>query len=290
MAAWSPCRTPRSTPSRHRRPGSSPTAARLATGADLDLHETYAWGWAEFHRLDQEIRAEAGRVLPGASPLAAMAHLDAKGPAVEGVAEVRGWLQELMDRAVAELDGRHFTIEGPVRRVEAMIAPAGSAAAPYYTRPSLDFSRPGRTWLPTLGETRFPVWNLISTWYHEGAPVTTCSSPGGYSSLAEFVEAGPVDLPDDDRVRVGDDGGLGALRGAADGRARPSDEPGRPVGVAVRPEEPARHLRCPRAWLAGREAARVTRAPEFDLAEWHAKALSLGALGLADLADELSRL
>jgi uncharacterized protein (DUF885 family) len=57
-----------------------------------------------------------------------------------------------------------------VRAVEAMIAPAGSAAAPYYTRPSLDFSRPGRTWLPTMGETRFPLWNLISTWYHEGVP------------------------------------------------------------------------------------------------------------------------
>jgi hypothetical protein len=47
---------------------------------------------------------------------------------------------------------------------------AGSAAAPYYTRPSLDFSRPGRTWLPTMGETRFPLWQLISTWYHEGVP------------------------------------------------------------------------------------------------------------------------
>jgi uncharacterized protein (DUF885 family) len=45
-----------------------------------------------------------------------------------------------------------------------------------------------------------------------------------------------------------------------------------------------------RAWLAGREAARATHGPEFDLAEWHAKALSLGALGLADLAEELSRL
>ena len=45
-----------------------------------------------------------------------------------------------------------------------------------------------------------------------------------------------------------------------------------------------------RAWLAGREAARANRGPEFDLAEWHAKALSLGALGLADLADELSGL
>ena len=40
----------------------------------------------------------------------------------------------------------------------------------------------------------------------------------------------------------------------------------------------------------GREAARASRGPEFDLTEWHSKALSLGALGLADLADELSGL
>ena len=54
--------------------------------------------------------------------------------------------------------------------VEARIAPPGSAAAPYYTGPSQDFSRPGRTWLPTLGKTTFPMWGLISTWYHEGVP------------------------------------------------------------------------------------------------------------------------
>ena len=52
-----------------------------------------------------------------------------------------------------------------------MIAPPGSAAAPYYTRPSLDFARPGRTWLPVgEGQTRFPTWDLVSTWYHEGVP------------------------------------------------------------------------------------------------------------------------
>jgi uncharacterized protein (DUF885 family) len=43
-----------------------------------------------------------------------------------------------------------------------------------------------------------------------------------------------------------------------------------------------------RAWLAGRETARASRGHEFDMAEWHAKALSLGALGLADLTAELS--
>jgi uncharacterized protein (DUF885 family) len=51
-----------------------------------------------------------------------------------------------------------------------MIAPPGSAGAPYYTEPAEDFSRPGRTWLPTLGRDRFPLWDLVSTWYHEGVP------------------------------------------------------------------------------------------------------------------------
>lgn len=144
--------------------------ARLSTGADLDLGEAYAWAWDEYRRIDGDMRREADAVLPGAGPLAAMAHLGEHGEAVEGVEEVRIRLQKLMDQTIAELDGTHFTIDGPVREVQAMIAPPGSAAAPYYTGPSQDFSRPGRTWLPTLGETRFPLWGLISTWYHEGVP------------------------------------------------------------------------------------------------------------------------
>ena len=51
-----------------------------------------------------------------------------------------------------------------------MIAPPGGAAAMYYTGPSEDFSRPGRTWYPTLGKTRFPLWGEVSICYHEGVP------------------------------------------------------------------------------------------------------------------------
>jgi uncharacterized protein (DUF885 family) len=40
----------------------------------------------------------------------------------------------------------------------------------YYTGPSEDFSRPGRTWYPTLGKTRFPLWGEVSIAYHEGVP------------------------------------------------------------------------------------------------------------------------
>jgi uncharacterized protein (DUF885 family) len=145
-------------------------SARLYTGADVDLDEAYRWGWEEFHRIDAEMRDAAELVLPGSTPKQAMAYLDEHGYAVEGTEEVRAWLQNLMDQTIEELDGTHFDLAGPIRRVEAMLAPAGSAAAPYYSGPSLDFARPGRTWLPTLGRTRFPTWNLVSIWYHEGLP------------------------------------------------------------------------------------------------------------------------
>ncbi|MTE22160.1 DUF885 family protein [Streptomyces sp. TRM43335] len=145
--------------------------ARYWNGTDLDLEEAYAYGWEEYHRVHAEMRAEAEKVLPGAAdPWAALRRLDTHGRAVEGVEETRRWLQELMDEAIEKLDGTHFELAEPIRRVESMIAPPGGAAAPYYTKPSLDFSRPGRTWLPTMGQTRFPVYDLVTTWYHEGVP------------------------------------------------------------------------------------------------------------------------
>ncbi|MBJ7902658.1 DUF885 domain-containing protein [Streptomyces sp. DSM 110735] len=145
--------------------------SRSFNGTDLDLDEAYAYGWAEFHRLRAEMVKEAEKILPGAkTPWEALAHLDEHGRHIEGVEETRQWLQDLMDRAITELDGTHFELAEPVRTVESRIAPPGSAAAPYYTEPSEDFSRPGRTWLPTMGATRFPVYDLVSTWYHEGVP------------------------------------------------------------------------------------------------------------------------
>jgi uncharacterized protein (DUF885 family) len=149
-------------------------AARRWTGSDLGagfgLEEAYAWGWSEHRRILAEQRVEAEKVLPGSTPMEAMRWLGLNGRAVEGVEAIRVRLQEMMDDAIVALDGTHFDLAEPVRRVEAMIAPPGSAAAPYYTRPAQDFSRPGRTWLPTLGRTRFPLWDLVSIWYHEGVP------------------------------------------------------------------------------------------------------------------------
>ncbi|TME87153.1 MAG: DUF885 domain-containing protein [Chloroflexi bacterium] len=145
--------------------------ARAFLGTAIDLDETYRWAWDELHRIEDRMVSVAGRILPGEA-LPAVVHLLETDPArsIEGVDAFRDWLQALMDRTIAELDGAHFDIPEPVKRVEAMIAPPGGAAAMYYTRPSEDFKRPGRTWYPTLGKTRFPLWGEVSTAYHEGVP------------------------------------------------------------------------------------------------------------------------
>ncbi|MFD7261282.1 DUF885 domain-containing protein [Streptomyces sp. NPDC059874] len=144
--------------------------SRYFNGTDLDLDEAYAYGWSEYHRLLAEMKAEAAKILPGAGPWEALKHLDEHGTHIEGVDQVQAWLQGIMDEAIENLDGTHFELAERVRKVESRIAPPGGAAAPYYTSPSEDFTRPGRTWLPTMGQTRFPVYDLVSTWYHEGVP------------------------------------------------------------------------------------------------------------------------
>ncbi|NNN30691.1 DUF885 domain-containing protein [Streptomyces sp. S3(2020)] len=155
--------------------------SRYFNGTDLDLDEAYAYGWSEYHRLLAEMKKEAEKILPGAgTPWVALAHLDEHGKHIEGVDEVRDWLQGLMSQAMESLDGTHFELAERVRKVESCIAPPGGAAAPYYTPPSEDFSRPGRTWLPTMGQTRFPAYDLVSTWYHEGVP-------GHHLQLAQWV-------------------------------------------------------------------------------------------------------
>ncbi|HEX5586117.1 MAG TPA: DUF885 domain-containing protein [Acidimicrobiia bacterium] len=145
--------------------------ARDFNGIELDLDETYAWGWEELHRIEHAMQQVAERIVPGASVDEVIEHLEHDPTrTIDGVDAFREWNQELLDRTVAELDGTHFDIADRVKRVEAMIAPPGGAAAMYYTGPSEDFSRPGRTWYPTLGKTRFPLWGEVSICYHEGVP------------------------------------------------------------------------------------------------------------------------
>jgi uncharacterized protein (DUF885 family) len=145
--------------------------ARQWLGDDLDIETTYAWGWEELHRLESEMDRVAQKVAPGASRAAAIDLLRTDpSKAITGIANLLAFLQETTDRTIEELDGRHFDIPEPLRRVECMEAPPGGAAAMYYTPPSEDLSRPGRTWYPAMGKDTFPTWVEVSTAYHEGVP------------------------------------------------------------------------------------------------------------------------
>jgi uncharacterized protein (DUF885 family) len=144
-------------------------AARLSLGAALDAREAYEWGWAELDRIDTELAAEAARVSDGASVDDAMAILDAT-EYVDGPEAYRDWLQRKHDWAIEQLDGVHFDIAAPLRTVEVTLATGSRSGAAYYTAPSEDLTRPGRTWWPTVGRTRFETWSELSTVYHEGVP------------------------------------------------------------------------------------------------------------------------
>ncbi len=145
--------------------------ARYWTGDEVDLDETYTWGWAELARLLGRMEQVAEQILPGRSLRDVVEHVKADPAYVLDSAEaLREWLQTLMDTTVEQLDGVHFDIPPQIRRVEAVIAPPGGAAAMYYTPPSEDFTRPGRTWYPTQGRTSFPLWLEKAICYHEGVP------------------------------------------------------------------------------------------------------------------------
>jgi uncharacterized protein (DUF885 family) len=145
--------------------------SRSNLGAEVDLDDAYEWGWADLRRIEEEKAAECERIVAGAG-FDEVRDLLSTDPArcIEGVDAYRQWLQDVSDEATARLNGAQFDIPEPLLRCDIGIPPEGSAAAPYYTPPSEDLSQPGRTWFPTLGRSRFPTWDEVTTCYHEAVP------------------------------------------------------------------------------------------------------------------------
>ena len=147
-------------------------ASQYFLGAVVDLDETYAWGFEELHRLETEMRAVSAEIAgPGSSIDDAVTKLDADPKyRIDGKEAFREWMQNLAERAIADLNGTHFDIPEPIRRIEACLAPTSDGGI-YYTGPSEDFSRPGRMWWAVpQGIDTFSTWREVTTVYHEGVP------------------------------------------------------------------------------------------------------------------------
>jgi len=319
---------------------------RVFNGLELDPEETYRWGWQQLHEIEREMQETAERIKPGASVPEALELLEADpARSIKGVEAYREWLQRLHDQAIAELHGKHFEIPDEIRRIEVMIPPPGGAAAAYYTGPSEDFSRPGRTWWPTMGRSRFPMWGEVSTAYHEGVPGHHLQVGGArclgeklsrYQRLLGFIsgygegwalyaerlmgELGYLENPDHymgllsaqalRAVRVIIDIGMHLeQRIPGDEQFRPGEvwnhdlavefstaKTGRPRDFMA--SEVVRYLGWPaqaisykvgeRKWLDVREAAKRKAGAAFELKRFHADALDLGPMGLAQLERELA--
>ena len=321
-------------------------SAKGYLGAEIDPEETYDWGWEQLAWVRSEMTKTAEKIKPGASIAEAVELLETD-PAkmIKGEDEFRQWMQNLQDRTIAEMDGVHFDIAEPVRTIEALIAPPGGALAMYYTGPSEDFSRPGRTWYPTGGKTEFPIWREVSIAYHEGVPghhfqiatnvamteelsrfqrllAGTSGHAEGWALYAERLmgELGYLENPDY-YMGMLDAQALRSVRVIVDigmhlGLKIPGHSDFHPGEVWTgdlalefmknRVHFPAdfvasevdRYLGIPgqaisykvgeRVWLEARESAKQSLGSDFDLKDWHNKALTLGPMGLAQMKRELT--
>ncbi len=145
--------------------------SRYFLGAVIDPDEAYEWAWAEVIRIEEEMRQVSAKISGSDSVADAVAALDAD-PArrIIGRDALKEWMQGIADTTIAELDGTHFDIPEPARRIDCMIAPTDDGGI-YYTPPSEDWSRPGQMWwAPGAGVNNFSTWKELTTIYHEGAP------------------------------------------------------------------------------------------------------------------------
>jgi uncharacterized protein (DUF885 family) len=145
--------------------------ARRFLGDSLDPITTYEWGWSEVARLRARMEATAEQIVPGGS-LAEVLHLLQTDPAraAHAQAEFRDLMQQRLEVALTDLQGTHFDLPEPIRRVEVKMAPPGGALGAYYVGPSEDFSRAGSVWWSKGDKQELPLFDEVSTAYHEGFP------------------------------------------------------------------------------------------------------------------------
>jgi hypothetical protein len=150
-------------------------ARRLALGADLDPVESYEWAWAELHRIEDELAAEAERVAPGAGIEAATALLD-ETDVVDGAAAYLGWRRSSTTRrssgSTACTSTSRRSCARSTRRSRSAPAPA-RPTTPRRTRRSPGPGGPGGRSATGTGSRSGPSRRRSST---RACPATICSS------------------------------------------------------------------------------------------------------------------
>ncbi|HSO00525.1 MAG TPA: DUF885 domain-containing protein, partial [Candidatus Nanopelagicales bacterium] len=146
-------------------------AARRFLGARIDPRETYAWGWSEVASIEAAMARLGEEIMPG-TPVPEVIRLLERDPSrcAGSVEEFLELMRARQEKALADLEGGHFDVPEPIRRIEVRLAPPGGPLGASYVPPSEGFARPGTIWYSPGEATTIPLWGEITTAYHEGFP------------------------------------------------------------------------------------------------------------------------
>jgi uncharacterized protein (DUF885 family) len=82
----------------------------------------------------------------------------------------RELMQARQQHALDALSGVHFQVPDAIRKVEVNLVAPGAPLGAWYIGPSEDFTRPGSVWWSLGDRQAIPLYEEVSTAYHEGFP------------------------------------------------------------------------------------------------------------------------
>ncbi len=145
---------------------------RRFLGMGIDPEATYAWGWGEVARLRSRMEEVADEISPGATIPEALQIL--KTDPARAAATRDDFIRFMEERnaiALQRLEGSHFDVPEPIRKVDVRLAKPGGPLGAYYVGPSEDYTRAGAVWWSHGDKPGpFPLYDEVSTLYHEGFP------------------------------------------------------------------------------------------------------------------------
>ena len=140
-------------------------------GMNIDLDETYDWGWSEVHRIRSEMTTTAAEIDQSMSVEEVIELLETDPARSAGTrAEFVDFISGIQAEAVEQLSGAHFDVPDEISTVTVNMAPPGGSLGAWYVGPSEDFTRAGSIWYAPGERARLPYWQEVSTAYHEGFP------------------------------------------------------------------------------------------------------------------------
>jgi len=158
-------------------------AARAFLGMEIEPEELYEWGWDEIDRLLVEMRSVAAEIDPSLDLAGVVERLETdERLAVDSPERLVDFVADRQRQAIEDLDGSHFDLADEYRDLTVAIAPPGGALGAYSRQPSEDFSRPGGIYYSIGDQQTFPLYQEVSTAYHEGFP-------GHHLQIATAMEA-----------------------------------------------------------------------------------------------------